>query len=482
MTVRGGRQPRDGGRRGAEEGSQADRRFVDRGWEDYWPDDAETAAGKAAAYRTTRRHEGYESRDYRSARPRSPISKMTFLVATVLIGGLVLGGLYVFVRPPVLSAIADWGAENPTALNLPFVSDIVRGELGASLTEPVDRQDFRVVAFEIRYGETAYDIGDNLVAAGLIRERRAFVFQSIVRGVTTDFIAGRHSLTRAMTVDQIIDVMTIAVPFSPTIRVTFREGLRIEQMVAKLKLMEISPTDPTKVLQLDVQAYYEMAMHPPADLVAEYQWLKLPEGASLEGFLFPATYDIAVDITPRQLLEKQLLAFGENAPAELLALPPDQVYRAVKIASMVELEASLDTDRPLVAGVFVNRLDPERWPTGHLNSDPTVNYAHDSVWLASNPIASWVEYVFWKPIGGTTPYSQLDFPAAIAPYNTYRAKGLPPTPIVSPGLTSLQAAVAPDTTDGYFFFVAKNDGTGALAFAKTQAEHDANLKKYGYTP
>ena len=197
-------------------------------------------------------------------------------------------GSIVFVRPPVLSAIADWGAENPTVLSLPFVSDIVRGELGESLTEPFDRQDFREVAFEIRTGETTYDIADNLVAAGLIRERRAFVFQSIERGVTTDFIAGRYSLTRAMTVDQIIDAMTIQASASPTIRVTFREGLRIEQMVAKLELMEISPTDPSKVLRLDVQAYYEMAMNPPADLVAEYSWLKLPQGASLEGFLFPA--------------------------------------------------------------------------------------------------------------------------------------------------------------------------------------------------
>jgi UPF0755 protein len=481
MTVRGGRQPRQNGTRGKDR-EPADRRFVDRGWDDYWPEDADAAAEKAAEYRTSRRREGYESRDYRSGRSGGVAAKLAFVATMVVLVALVLGGLYVFVRPPVLSAIADWGAENPTALNLPFVEDIVRGELGDSLTEPVNREDFTPVGFQIRQGETTYDIADNLVAEGLIRERRAFVFESLVRGVTTDFLAGRYTLSRAMTVDQMIDAMTIPVPVSPTIRVTFREGLRIEQMVAKLELMEQSPNDPAKVLQLDTQAYYDMAMHPPADLVAQYDWLKLPEGASLEGFLFPATYDIAVDITPRQLLEKQLFAFGQNAPAQLLALPPEEIYRTVQIASMVELEASLDTDRPLVAGVFENRLDAEKWPTGHLNSDPTVNYANDSVWLAANPIEKWVEYVFWKPVGGSTPYSQLDFPAGIAAYNTYQAKGLPPTPICSPGLVSLQAAVAPDTTDGYLFFLAKNDGTGGLAFAKTQAEHEANLKKYGYIP
>ncbi len=481
MTVRGGRGPRGSGKRG-EQPEQADRRFVDHGWDDYWPADADAAVDTAVEYRTRRRGEGYESRDYRSGRSGGLASRLAALAALAALVALVMAGLYVFARPPVLSAIADWGAENPAALNLPFVEEIVRGELGDSLTEPVNREDFAPVGFQISKGETTYDIADNLVQLGLIRERRAFVFESIVRGVTTDFLAGRYTLSRAMTVDQMIDTMTIPVPVSPTIRVTFREGLRIEQMVAKLELLEQSPTDPSKVLQLDTQAYYDMAKHPPADLVAEFDWLKLPEGASLEGFLFPATYDIAVDITPRQLLEKQLVAFGQNAPAQLLALPAEQVYRIVQIASLVELEASLDTDRPLVAGVFENRLDPAKWPTGHLNSDPTVNYANDSVWLASNPIEKWVEYVFWKPIGGSTPYSQLQFPAEIAVYNTYQAKGLPPTPICSPGLVSLEAAVGPDTTDGYLFFLAKNDGTGGLAFAKTQAEHDANLKKYGYLP
>jgi UPF0755 protein len=477
MTIRGGRDPRDRGK-----GEAPDRRFVDGGWDDYWPDDSETAAERAVEYRTRRRHEGYESRDYHSERPRSPARSLVYLATTALLVALVLGGLYVFVRPPLLSAIADWGAENPTALNLPFVADIVRGELGDSLTEPADPKDFTTVVFEIRSGETPYDIADNLAREGLVRDRRAFVFESIARGVTTDFIAGRHSLSRSMTVDQIIDVLTIPIPVSPTVTVTFREGLRIEQMVAKLELMEQNPSDPSKVLQLDTQAYYDMARNPPADLVAEYEWLKIPPGGSLEGFLFPATYDIEVDITPRELLEKQLFAFSQNAPAQLLALPPEQVYVTVQIASLVELEAALDTDRPLVAGVFVNRLDPALWPTGHLNSDPTVAYARDSEWLANNPISAWVELSFWEPVGGSTPYSQLGFPPDIAPYNTYWAKGLPPTPICSPGLISLEAAVAPDTTDGYLFFLAKNDGTGGLAFARTQEEHEANLKKYGYIP
>jgi hypothetical protein len=130
--------------------------------------------------------------------------------------------------------------------------------------------------------------------------------------------------------------------------------------------------------------------------------------------------------------------------------------------------------------VFTNRLDPKRWPTALMNSNPTVNYANDTVWLRSNPMPSWVEYTFWLPVQGTTPLSQIVFPEGIAEYNTYRHGGLPPTPICSPGAASLSAAIHPDTADGYFYFLAKNDGSGELAFAHNQAEQDANLKKYGY--
>jgi UPF0755 protein len=477
MTDGNGHNPPSGGRRGVR-GKAPDRPpFVETGWEDFDPETDEAEGGKKKG--KPRRGE-VEGRDYRASRAGGLGSVIRFTVFTGLIAGIVLGGLYFFARPAVFHAIADWGAENPTALKLPFVPDIVRGELGEKLTKPVDATDFREVVFQIKFGQTTVQIGDSLQQAGLVTDSRAFVFEAIEKNATSYFIAGRHVLSRAMTIDQIIQALTAPQVAPPTVRLVFREGLRLEQMVAKLEYLESHPADPGVVLKLDIGEYYQIVTHPPVTLLAQYKWLQVPAGATLEGFLFPATYDVDPSISALALVELQLDAFAANAPPALLARPPDEIYRTVQVASLVELEATLDTDRPLVAGVYINRLDKKKWPTGLLEADPAVYYANDSVWLQSHPISTWVDYTFWVPYSGGTPLAKLQFPDNIAPYNTYHHAGLMPTPICSPGLVSLQAAFEPDTKDGYYFFLAKNDGSGSLAFAKTNAEQIANEKKYGY--
>jgi UPF0755 protein len=419
-------------------------------------------------------------RDYRSSRSSGRGTKLRFAVFALLLAGLVTSGLYFVARPIVLGAVVDWAAENQTALQLPLVPDLVRGELGPSLSRPINATDQSAIVIVIGAGETPRQIGDDLVKAGAIADGRAFVFDAIERGVTEQFQVGRHVVSKSMTVDQIVTAL-IALPVAPpTVRVTFREGLRIEQMVALLEYKEAHPDDPTAPLTMNPSQFYQLAINPPADLLAGYPWLKLPAGASLEGFLFPATYDIAPNTTPIQLLGMLLDAFASHAPPGLLALPPDQIYQKVQIASLVETEAKVDSDRALIAGVYVNRLNPKIWPTGLLDADPTLNYANDSVWLQANPISTWVGYTFWNPIKATGALSQVVFPGNLAAYNTYHHAGLPPTPICSPGAASLVAAMAPDTSEGYLYFLAKNDGSGTHAFAKTQAEQNANAKKYGY--
>jgi UPF0755 protein len=475
MTIRDGGGARSGGRRGPND-PDAGRRVIDMGWDDFEPPASEAA-------QVSHQPRVDPPRDYRTGRSSGPWHFVRFAVFALILGGLVVGGLYFVARPIVVGGIVNWAAENPTALQLPFVSGIVRDELGTSLTQPVDAQDQKGIVIVISADETPRDIGDQLVTAGVITSARAFVYQSIERDVTGDFQIGRHVVSKSLTVDQIISIL-IQPPAAPaTVRVTFREGLRIEQMVAKLEYLEANPVDPEAVLKMDPAEFYQDATNPPADLLANYPWLKLPAGGTLEGFLFPATYDIAPDTTPKQLLAMLLDAFANNAPPDLLTLPPDQLYQKVQVAALVESEAKVDSDRPLIAGVYLNRLNPKLWPTGLLNANPTLNYANDSVWLEdpANPISTWVNYTFWTSIKAPGALSKVVFPGNLAGYNTYSHKGLPPGPICSPGAASLAAAMTPDTADGYLYFLAKNDGSGTHAFAKTQAEQDANAKLYGYT-
>jgi UPF0755 protein len=474
MTLKGGHKPRGVHEPSVGPKDQTRRIVVDSGWDDYLPPLPEEIA--------VRRSTGprQPSRDYKTGRSSGKGRKLRFALFAAVIGGLVLGGLNFMVKPAVVGSIVDWAAENATALKLPFVSDIVRGALWNSISQPIDAKDASAVVVIIKPDETPAQIGDQLVAAGVITDTRAFVYESIAKSVTAQFQVGRHVVNKAMTMDQIIVELTTPPVAAPLVKLTFREGLRLEQMVAKMEYLEANPADPTAPLKMNVNQFYDMVVHPPAEIVGLYPWLKLPTGASLEGFLFPATYEVTPDITPDQLLKMLLDAFASHASSGFLKLPPDQIYQKVQIASLVETEAKVDTDRALIAGVYTNRLNPKMWPTGLLNADPTLNYANDSMWLASHAIDTWVNYTFWNPIKASGPLSQVVFPSALASYNTYHHAGLPPTPICSPGAASLVAAMTPDTSEGYLFFLAKNDGSGTHAFAKTQAEQDANAKKYGY--
>ena len=139
----------------------------------------------------------------------------------------------------------------------------------------------------------------------------------------------------------------------------------------------------------------------------------------------------------------------------------------------------LDTERALIAGVYQNRLD--RIPAarlGLLQADPTVIYAADTVKLGAYS-TDWVQFVFWTvPEGAMTDQA---LPEALAGYNTYKVQGLPPGPIVTPTVASIEAALNPDTASGYAYFVAIPNGNGAHDFSKTLAEHQAKLRKYGYS-
>ena len=152
-------------------------------------------------------------------------------------------------------------------------------------------------------------------------------------------------------------------------------------------------------------------------------------------------------------------------------------YEVLTLASIVEHESPLDTERPLVAGVYQNRLDGLNGVAKLLGADPTVIYGVDTVALANTPIEGWKDYFFWEVPKGKM--GQITLPKALAGYQTYQRAGLPPGPIATPTESSIDAVLQPNQKDGYLYFVAIPK-TQTHAFAKTLAEHNANLHKYGY--
>ena len=180
------------------------------------------------------------------------------------------------------------------------------------------------------------------------------------------------------------------------------------------------------------------------------------EAPPREGSLLPETYSFHYGDSRAALLERmaaaQDRALAELWPGRAGGLPFISAYEAVTLASIVEKETALAEERPLVASVFINRLDRGM----RLQSDPTVIYG-----LTEG-----------APLGRALTRADLE---SDTPYNTYRYSGLPPTPIAHPGRASIAAVLNPAETD-YLYFVA--DGSGGHAFAETLTEHNRNVRQW----
>ncbi len=329
-------------------------------------------------------------------------------------------------------------------------------------------------------GDTASTIAMRLEKDGLMTDDRAFVFIASQRELTGALQQGTFVLRRNMTPDQLVSAL-LAPPPNPYIEVDLRSGLRFEQITAKLQTLD---------LEMDEREFYELAKEPPAALLDDYPWLErvladAPEGASLQGFLWPGNYRVLPDTTPEELIRKMLDAFHDAVGDEKMRVPAERglsFYQVMALASIVEREAQLDDERPLIAGVYQNRIDGIPGIKNKiLNADPTVIYANDTVQLGTLDFERWQEYVFWK-LPEDVPLRDVPLPEELLGYQTYTQPGLIPGPIATPTLPSIDAALHPDTSDKYIYFLAIPDSGGKHAFAKTAKEHNANRQKYGYIP
>ena len=456
MTIRSGKRPRD------------TREFQARPFD---PD----------AYAT----ESFDGSGDPPRRPRSGggsgasglIGLLKFLVFALVLAAVVLIVLLTALRPIVKDVVLDFAEDNPAALQMPFVKDIVREDLGAALIEPAS-EDSTQVEFVVEQGDTARSIAERLQAGGLLGDSRAFVFIALDRQLASSLRIGDYILRRNLTPDELVTAL-LDPPVITYVDITLRTGLRLEQVTAKLQTIT--------ELEMDARDFYDLASSPPDALVADYPWLEqiredAPAGASLEGFLWPGSYRVLPDTTPEELIRLMLDKFAANVGEERMDVPGGRglsFYEVMALASIVEREAVLDEERPLIAGVYQNRIDGIEGVTTHLlNADPTVFYAIDTVELDALDFDAWQEYAFWTPPG--VALAEVSVPEALQGFQTYQTAGLIPWPICTPSLPSLDAALEPDTADAFIYFLAIPEGGGAHAFAKTKAEHDENRRKYGY--
>jgi UPF0755 protein len=461
MTIRSGGRPRD------QRPPHARRYEPDAYATDYVPE----------GFEPSRRYGGSGNGKRRRGGGSGIVGLVKFLVFAAILAGVVLLIALTALRPLVNNAILDWAEDSPATLRLPFVADIVREDLGTALTQPVST-DPEQIEFVVEDGDTASTIATRLGSERLIQDPRAFVFIASQRELTGALQQGTFVLRRNMTPDQLVSAL-LAPPPNPYIELKLRTGLRLEQTTALLQ---------TLPLEMDPREFYELAKEPPEALLADYPWLRqvledAPEGASLEGFLWPATYRLLPDTTPEELIRKMLDGFHAAVGDDKLKVPAERgltFYQVLSLASIVEREAVLDEERPLIAGVYQNRMNGIPGIRNKLlNADPTVIYANDTVQLDALDFDKWQDYRFWKVPEGVA-LRDVPLPEALLGYQTYTQPGLIPGPIVTPTLASIDAALHPDTSDKYIYFLAIPDSGGKHAFAKTAKEHNANRAKYGY--
>jgi peptidoglycan lytic transglycosylase G len=384
----------------------------------------------------------------------------------LLLALVVLVGIFMVARPAVATVARGLAEANPAVMRLPFVADLVRDELGDRITTPASNQA-TAVRFNVPEGATAGKVANELVAQGVVKDRLALDYLIVTRGLDDKIQAGTYVLRKNMSPQQVMERLAQAP--EQTLTIALREGLRLEQITAYLQ---------TLGLEMDVADFYSLATKPPAALRKDYPFLSsLPAGRSLEGYLGSGTFEVYSDITAERLV-RQLLDYWKrqvgDAPLAAAAKAGRNFYSVLALASIVEREATLPGERPVIAGVYRKRLDRGML----LQSDPTVFYGYDTVQVQKMELSTWPTYAFWKPPG--KPLKQIELPADLTGFQTYQRVGLIPGPICTPTLASIQAALDPDTSKGYLYFVAIPNGGGAHAFARTYDEHLSNLKRYGY--
>lgn len=291
--------------------------------------------------------------------------------------------------------------------------------------------------FVVQKGESLTSVADRLDKENIIRSSLAFKIMVLTKDLAGQIQAGDFRLRPSSITEEIVYILTHG---SLDIWLTFPEGWRREEFGRRLE---------ANLEEFNYQEFLELTK-------------------DIEGYLFPDTYLIPKDASPSAAIGIFTNNFDKKfnpdleAAAKIESLTKKQV---TVFASIVEREARNDEDRSLVAGILLKRWR-KNWP---LQADATVQYAKaNKIISIIESIDAYKEFEWWEPVKK----SDLEIDS---PYNTYKYKGIPPTPICNPGLATIKAVIYPEKSD-YWFYLA--DSSGTVHYAKTNEEHNENIEKY----
>lgn len=285
-------------------------------------------------------------------------------------------------------------------------------------------EDKKFVLFEVKKGESGSEISNRLYEKNLIRSKWIFLINLRIK--EGSLMPGIYDLSPSMNVLDIYNKLTTGQ--TKIVKVTIPEGYRREQIAQELADKEIVSLDNFLTASKD-----------------------------LEGQLFPDTYYLSPDNTVEEIIK--LMTDNYSAQIEGSTVTTEDLV----IASIVEREAVKDEERPIIAGIYKNRMKKNM----KLEADPTVQYGKDSSKFSLSSTDK-VNYKFWQPI------TKADYSSVVSDYNTYKISGLPPTPICNPGIKSIRATQNPASHDYLYFF----QTNGEIYLSKTFLEHTQKIAQY----
>lgn len=286
------------------------------------------------------------------------------------------------------------------------------------------------IVFEVKSGEAFPSINQRLGTMGIISSKKAFHRYSQYKGIMSKFKMGSFLIKKDSNIPQVVDSLLHGKSIG--IKVTVPEGKNLFQIAKLLERKGITTYAEFVNTAKDPRFIRELGI--PADRV--------------EGYLYPDTYRFSKGTPSKQIVRSMYSQFTRQA--KKLNIPSDKLHSVVVLASIVEKETGAGHERPIIAGVFLNRLKKRM----RLQSDPTTIYG------------------IYEDFNGNLRKKHL---REKTPYNTYKVSGLPKGPISNPGLQALNAVLHP-AKHNYLYFVSKNNGTHI--FTATYKEHRQAVNKY----